>query len=110
VLEVSGRSSIGRRGLFVENAGFIDPGFGGQITLELLNARPQPLVLRVGQKICQVKISQLGQPAERPYGSSKRRSKYQGQCGATSSRLQLDPSQAEFLAAWEAQKALLKLR
>ena len=32
---VEGRSSIGRLGLQVQNAGFIDAGFHGQITLEL---------------------------------------------------------------------------
>lgn len=30
---VHGRSSIGRLGLTVQNAGFIDPGFHGEITL-----------------------------------------------------------------------------
>jgi len=34
---VEGRSSIGRLGLQVQNAGFIDVGFHGQITLELEN-------------------------------------------------------------------------
>ena len=33
---VEGRSSIGRLGLFIENAGWVDPGFEGEITLELL--------------------------------------------------------------------------
>ena len=33
---VEGRSSIGRMGLFIQNAGWVDPGFEGQITLELL--------------------------------------------------------------------------
>ena len=32
---VEGRSSIGRLGLFIQNAGWVDPGFEGQITLEL---------------------------------------------------------------------------
>ena len=34
---VEGRSSIGRMGLFIQNAGWVDPGFEGQITLELFN-------------------------------------------------------------------------
>jgi dCTP deaminase len=29
---VEGRSSIGRIGLFIQNAGWVDPGFEGQIT------------------------------------------------------------------------------
>ena len=32
---VEGRSSIGRIGLFIQNAGWVDPGFEGEITLEL---------------------------------------------------------------------------
>ena len=35
---VEGRSSIGRIGLFIQNAGWVDPGFEGTITLELFNA------------------------------------------------------------------------
>ena len=34
---VEGRSSLGRMGLFVQNAGWVDPGFEGEITLELFN-------------------------------------------------------------------------
>ena len=35
---VEGRSSLGRMGLFIQNAGWVDPGFRGEITLELYNA------------------------------------------------------------------------
>ena len=35
---VEGRSSLGRMGLFIQNAGWVDPGFEGEITLELYNA------------------------------------------------------------------------
>lgn len=31
------RSSLGRMGLFIQNAGWVDPGFRGEITLELFN-------------------------------------------------------------------------
>ena len=30
---VEGRSSLGRLGLFIQNAGWVDPGFEGEITL-----------------------------------------------------------------------------
>ena len=42
---VKGRSSIGRLGLQVQNAGFIDAEFNGQITLELENQSGFPVVL-----------------------------------------------------------------
>ena len=43
---VEGRSSIGRLGLQVQNVGFIDAGFHGQITLELENQSGFPIVLK----------------------------------------------------------------
>src|SRR5690606_26446350 len=49
---VEGRSSIGRMGLFIQNAGWVDPGFKGQITLELYNANSSPIRLKAGRRIC----------------------------------------------------------
>jgi dCTP deaminase len=54
VAYVEGRSSIGRVGVFVQNAGFVDPGFSGNITLELFNASPNTVILRPGIRICQL--------------------------------------------------------
>lgn len=85
---VDGRSSIGRLGVFIENAGFIDPGFAGQITLELYNASAFARRFQVGQRICQMSLERLSSPCRRPYGHPDRHSKYQGQRGATLSRLQ----------------------
>lgn len=82
---VEGRSSIGRLGLFVENAGWIDPGFEGQITLELFNASRRPIRLRAGRRICQLVICELADPAEVPYCG-----KYQGQKGAVGTRIHTD--------------------
>ncbi len=45
---VEGRSSIGRFGVFIQNAGWIYPGFSGQNTLELFNANRVPVQLKVG--------------------------------------------------------------
>lgn len=88
---VEGRSSLARRGLLVHvTAGFIDPGFRGQITLELGNLSPYTLALSPGMRICQLCIEQLDRPAGRPYGHPSRRSKYQNQQGVTESRLHLD--------------------
>lgn len=43
---VEGRSSLGRMGLFIQNAGWVDPGFKGEITLELYNANRCAIELR----------------------------------------------------------------
>lgn len=80
---VCGRSTIGRMGVQVENAGLIDPGFKGQITLELFCCARQPVNVLRGTRICQLTLEELRTPAARPYGHPSRRSKYQGQIGAT---------------------------
>lgn len=88
--EVEGRSSIGR--LFVEvhkTAGVVDPGYRGEITLEIHNDNPNPVKLHEGQRVCQMLVKRLNRPAENPYGE-KTDSKYQGQTGATASRLHQD--------------------
>lgn len=50
---VAGKSSRAREGLVIEAAGFIDPGFVGQITLELVAHRPFRLTpgLPIGQVV-----------------------------------------------------------
>lgn len=82
---VEGRSSIGRIGLFIENAGWVDPGFEGQITLELFNASSLPIRLQSGRRICQLVFCRMDRAALRPYCG-----KYQGQRGSTGSRIFLD--------------------
>jgi dCTP deaminase len=82
---VHGRSSIGRAGLQIQNAGFIDAGFEGTITLELHNQGEHPLILPSGIRICQISFIRLDAPAKYPYNG-----KYQNQDKATGSRLHLD--------------------
>jgi len=82
---VEGRSSLGRLGLFIENAGWVDAGFEGQITLELYNANSCPIKLYKGMRICQIVLARLDRPAERPY-----RGKYYKQRGATPSKIFMD--------------------
>ncbi|HEC66403.1 MAG TPA: dCTP deaminase, partial [bacterium] len=82
---IEGRSSIGRVGLFIQNAGYFDPGFRGQATLELYNASPNPLRIKAGRRICQFVFIQLTSPSENPYHG-----KYLDQEGATGSRIHQD--------------------
>ena len=83
---VEGRSSMGRLGLFVQNAGWVDPGFYGEITLELYNANRCAIELKAGRRIGQLVFAKMDQAAEKPYVG-----KYNGQKGATGSRISLDP-------------------
>lgn len=83
-VRVEGKSSWGRRGLMVHlTAGFIDPGFQGQITLELFNASSQTIKLDQYVPIAQLSFHKLSSPARRPYGSPGLGSRYQGQTGPT---------------------------
>lgn len=82
---VEGRSSIGRIGLFIQNAGWVDPGFEGRITLQLFNASPLPIKVQAGKRVCQLVFCKMDQKAEVPY-----RGKYQGQNKAGGSRIDQD--------------------
>jgi dCTP deaminase len=82
---VEGRSSIGRMGLFIQNAGWVDAGFEGEITLELFNANRLPIKLIPGRRVCQLVFALMDKEAENPYCG-----KYQYQRRATGSRAYMD--------------------
>jgi len=84
---VEGRSSLGRLAVVVHaTAGIVDPGYRGQITLELSNLGTAPVALTPGMRVSQLIFTELKRPAERPYGAS-RGSKYQDQAGPQASRI-----------------------
>ncbi len=82
---VEGRSSLGRMGLFIQNAGWVDPGFKGEITLELFNANKCAIELKAGRRVGQLVFAKMDDHAINPYNG-----KYQGQTGATGSRVYKD--------------------
>ena len=73
---VEGRSSLGRLGLFIQNAGWVDPGFQGEITLELFNANRCAIELKAGRRVGQLVFAEMDDIAMKPYNG-----KYQGQRG-----------------------------
>lgn len=80
VARVEGKSSWGRRFLQVHStAGFIDPGFRGNITLELSNLSKTTISLCVGEPIAQLSFQWTDHTVERPYGSLGLNSHYQDQ-------------------------------
>ncbi|CAG1022301.1 dCTP deaminase [Patescibacteria group bacterium] len=95
---VEGRSSIGRMGLFIQNAGWVDPGFKGKVTLELYNANSLPIVLEKNRRICQFVFCYMDQKADKPYLG-----KYQGQLDTVGSRVFKD-SESKFRALKKARK------
>lgn len=88
---IEGKSSLGRRGLVIHStAGWIDPGFHGNVTLELGNLAAHSIILRPGMKIGQIAFMRMVSPAERPYGHESLGSKYQGSKGAVEGHAVLD--------------------
>lgn len=83
---VEGKSSVGRLGLAIHiTAGFIDPGFDGNVTLEMYNFAPWAIRLRVGMPIGQICFMACTEP-RKDYSQTGH---YQGQQGPTESRYSL---------------------
>jgi dCTP deaminase len=82
-----GRSSFARLGLEVhQTAGWVDAGFKGNLTLELVNNNSRPLILRKGDKVGQLVFFRT-EPCLVGYGM---KGKYQDQKGVTPSRVHRD--------------------
>jgi len=87
VCRIEGKSSNGRRGLGIHiTAGFVDPGWDGNLTLEMYNFSQETFYLSKGMKIAQLAFDRLGAPALRPYGHPELNSKYQGDTEAQTSK------------------------
>jgi len=81
---IDGKSSIGRLGVFIENSGFVDSGFTGNITLEIYNASDKEFELYNGMEICQILFQTLTSPVQKPYGT--RDNHYQNSDGTVMSK------------------------
>ena len=87
VARLEGKSSLGRLGLLIHStAGFVDPSFEGNLTLELSNVANLPITIYYGMPIGQISFMRMDGPVEIPYGASEAGSKYQGQAEPTPSR------------------------
>ncbi|MEI8083990.1 MAG: dCTP deaminase, partial [Actinomycetes bacterium] len=86
VARVEGKSSLGRLGLLIHaTAGFVDPLFRGQVTLELSNVATLPIKLWPGMRIGQFSFHKIDQSVERGYGHPELGSKYMDQQGPVAS-------------------------
>ncbi len=84
--KLEGKSTLGRLGLMIHStAGYVDPGWEGELTLELSNVATLPIMLWPGMRIGQLSFERMSSPVDRPYGSDGLGSHYQGQRGATPS-------------------------
>lgn len=82
---VVGRSSWGRVGLLVATAIFVQPGFAGCLTLELVNHGESPIALYPGSRIAQLAVHRLEEDTAHYYGRGK--DKYVGPTGPQVSHL-----------------------
>jgi len=86
VARLEGKSSLGRLGLLIHStAGYVDPGWDGNLTLELSNVANLPITLYYGMKIGQISYQRLTSPVEIGYGDERIGSKYRGQRDPTAS-------------------------
>ena len=68
---LEGKSSIGRLGVSIHvTAGFIDPGFRGHPTLEVVNFLNRAVKLTPGMFICQLAVHSLQTDTSTPYSGS----------------------------------------
>lgn len=89
VARLDGRSSWGRLGIIIHStAGSVQPGYAGQLTLEIANISKVPVKLWPGARICQLTFEQLSSPCEKAYG--ERAGKYMDQTGPQGSKIKLD--------------------
>ncbi|MBC8275266.1 MAG: dCTP deaminase [Chloroflexi bacterium] len=84
---LEGKSSLGRIGLLIHStAGYVDPGWQGNLTIELSNVAKLPTALYYKMKIGQISFLRLTSPVDRLYGAAELGSKYQGQTEPTASK------------------------
>ena len=73
------KSSAGRAGLEHLHAGYIDPGFSGELTLELVNHWPYSVVIPAGKRLFQLVLEDC-HPVDKSYSLVGH---YQNQTGPT---------------------------
>jgi dCTP deaminase len=92
---VVGRSSWGRVGLLVATAIFVQPGFSGCLTLELVNHGESPIALYPGSRIAQLAVHSLPSATTHYYGSGT--DKYLGSTGPQVSHLAKESAEIQRL-------------
>jgi dCTP deaminase len=73
------RSSFGRRGILL-GAGFVDPGFRGQLTLCLTNLGADDLLIRKNERVVQMVLHEVKESDQRYSG------RYQDSLGAVEAK------------------------
>lgn len=85
---LAGKSTRARQGIVLESAGYVDPGWRGELTLELFNLSPSPVRLVHGMTIGQIRFEYLIATCDRPYGA-ERGNHYQDSHGPIAARIEV---------------------
>lgn len=85
---IEGKSSLARLGIQIHSAGYLDPGFRGNVTLEIVNFNDLPIILRPGVLIAQLSFAFMSEHSSRPY-----KGRYQDSEGTIESRYHKDGDQ-----------------
>ena len=84
---LEGKSSLGRLGLVIHStAGKVDPGWKGNLVLEITNIGTVPIVLHPRMRICQLLFEQVSSEVSKSY-TERESSNYKNQAGTTGSVL-----------------------
>jgi dCTP deaminase len=87
---LEGKSSLGRLGIVIHStAGKVDPGFKGNLVLEITNIGTVPIMLYPGMRVCQLLFEQLSSPTTKAY-TEREGSKYKNQDKTVDSRVTLE--------------------
>ena len=72
---ITGKSTLGRRGLIIETASGIQPGFTGCLTLEIFNCGEVPIAISPGMRVAQIFFhdisGDIGEPSTKFGGHRK---------------------------------------
>jgi dCTP deaminase len=91
VARLEGKSSLGRLGLLIHStAGYVDPGWKGNLTLELSNVANLPIAPTAACGSARSRSSRCRHRWSGAYGSPELRSRYQGQKEPTASAFHRD--------------------
>ena len=86
-----GKSSLARFGIIC-NVTPLEPGWSGQVTIEISNLGPYPFVIHAGDGIVQIIFLQNETPPQKPY--PERGAKYQHQRGVVLPRVRMVDTQS----------------
>lgn len=91
------RYSVKLMGLSVSPASYMNPGYEGTLSFVMVNNSSRPIQLIPGVKFCQLSVSMLNSPSDKPY--SKQDARYLGERAVSMSKLHLDREIQEFLSS-----------